>query len=85
MQGEKLSAESAEAERFVPIFQDFVRKEILSLHEISIWTKLDFVFCQIRPKQSSEKSASSWKKPKDRVTVAACCNATGTISCHYWS
>lgn len=80
--GEKLSANKDAADEFITSFNQFVKDEKLSMEQIFNCDETGLYF-RLLPDQtlaaSFEKSASGRKKSKDRVTINACPNATGTI------
>ena len=80
--GEKLSADKDAADKFVSSFRKYVKDKNLSMDQIFNCDETGLYF-RLLPDQtlagSFEKSASGRKKSKDRVTINACSNASGTI------
>lgn len=80
--GEKLSADKGAAAKFVSSFTKFVKDEKLSLDNIFNCDETGLYFRMLPDRTlaaSFEKSASGRKKSKDRVTINACANASGTV------
>ena len=82
IEGEKLSADKEAAGSFVVSFSQFIKEKSLSLHQIfnSDETGLYFrLLPDVTLDASFEKTADGRKKTKDRITLNACSNASGTI------
>jgi len=81
VQGEKLSADSSALDPFKRTLEDFIESKGLTLDQIYNCDETGLYF-RLLPKKTlaseSEKSAPGMKSSKDRVTVMACSNATGT-------
>ena len=70
------------ADEFVSSFSTFVKGEKFSMHQIFNCDETGLYYRLLPDKTlaaSFEKSADSRKKSKDRVTINACSNATGSI------
>ncbi len=82
LQGEKLSADRPAAEAFVVSFQDFIETEHYTLHQVFNCDESGLYF-KLMPEKtlasSFEKSADGRKTQKERVTINACANASGSI------
>ena len=82
LQGEKLSADEPPAESFIPEFQKFVKDNDYSLDQVFNCDESGLYY-KLLPLNSlvmsSEKSASGCKTQKERVTISACSNASGSI------
>ena len=80
--GEKLSSDKKAADEFVSSFSKFVKDQNFSLDQVFNCDETGLYF-RLLPEQtlaaSFEKSAEGRKKSKDRVTINACSNASGTI------
>ena len=81
LQGEKLSADKPAADEFVVEFRDFVRgnytlDQIFNCDESGLYYKM---LPQKTLASHFEKSADGRKSQKERVTINACSNASGTI------
>ncbi|XP_065834220.1 jerky protein homolog-like [Oscarella lobularis] len=82
LNGEKLSSDSAAAADFASSFQKFIEDEGLSLHQVFNCDESALYFRLLPQKTLAgafEKSASGWKKSKERVTILACSNASGSM------
>lgn len=82
LQGEKLSADRDAADTFVPSFTKFVKENGYSMDQIFNCDETGLNFRLLPDKTlapSFEKSADGRKKAKERVTLNACSNASGTI------
>ena len=82
LQGEKLSADTEAAKEFVPSFNKYIKEKSLSLDQIFNADETGLCFRLLPDKTLAgafEKSASNRKKSKDRITLNACANASGTI------
>ncbi|XP_065840186.1 jerky protein homolog-like [Oscarella lobularis] len=82
LQGEKASADEKAACEFVEKFQKFISEEKYSLDQIFNLDETGLQFRLLPEKTLAgafEKSAAGRKKAKDRVTLAACSNASGSI------
>ena len=81
LHGEKLSSDSAAAADFSSSFQKFVEDQSLSLNQVLNCDEsgLYLLLPQKTLAGAFEKSASGWKKGKERVTISACSNASGSI------
>ena len=82
LQGEKLSADHPAADNFIPDFQEFIHKKAYSLHQVFNIDETGLYYKLLPPKTLAahfEKSADGRKTQKQRVTISACSNATGTI------
>ena len=81
LQGEKLSADATACGPFRALLEDYIEKEELTLDQVYNCDETGLYF-RLLPKKTlssaSEKSAPGMKTPKDRVTLMACSNATGT-------
>ena len=82
LQGEKLSADQPAAEDFVPKFREFVKEGQYSLDQVFNCDESGLYY-KLMPKKSLaadfERTADGHKTQKERVTISACSNATGTI------
>jgi hypothetical protein len=82
LQGEKLSANQEAADSFVPEFQRFVTDGGYSLDQVFHCDETGLYY-KLLPQKSLaahfEKSADGRKTQKERVTINACSNASGTI------
>ena len=82
LQGEKLSANKPAAEEFCGTFQEFVEDNHYTLNQIFNCDETGLYY-KLMPQKtlasSFEKSADGRKTQKDRVTINACANASGTI------
>ena len=82
MQGESLSAAIMEVEPFKKTFQEVLeerglsREQIFNADESGLYWKLMPSKTLVTPR---EKEAKAFKQPKDRVTIMACANASGSI------
>ena len=82
LQGEKLSADKEASDEFVSSFAEFVEHHHLTLNQIFNCDETGLNFRLLPDKilaSSFEKSADGRKKSKERVTINACANATGTV------
>ena len=80
--GEKLSSDVNAADEFVSSFSTFVKGEKFSMHQIFNCDETGLYYRLLPDKTlaaSFEKTADGRKKSKDRVTINACSNATGSI------
>ena len=82
LEGEKLSADKEAADTFVPRFRKMVEEKQLSLDQIFNCDETGLYY-RLLPQatlaMSFEKSADGRKKSKDRITINACSNASGSI------
>ena len=82
LQGEKLSANKTAAEEFCGTFQEFVEDNHYTLNQIFNCDET-VQYYKLMPQKtlgsSFEKSAEGRKTSKDRVTINAYANASGTI------
>ena len=81
LQGEKLSADKPAADNFIVTFQEFIEDNHYTLHQVFNCdeTGLYFKLMPDRTLASFEKSADGRKTQKERVTINACANASGSI------
>ena len=82
MQGEKLSADKPAADNFISTFQEFIEENHYTLNQVFNCdeTGLYFKLMPLKSLASSfEKSADGRKTQKERVTINACANASGSI------
>ena len=82
LQGEKLSADKEASEEFVSSFAEFVEEHHLTLNQVFNCDETGLNFRLLPDKtlaSSFEKAADGRKKSKERVTINACANASGTI------
>ena len=82
LQGEKLSANSEAGKDFVTYFSEFIETSHLSMDQIFNCDETGLNFRLLPDKTlaaSFETSADGRKKSKERVTINACSNASGTI------
>lgn len=82
MQGEKLSSDRPAADHFIPDFQEFVHDNDYCLDQVFNCDETGLYY-KLLPKKTLaahfEKSADGRKTQKERVTISACSNVTGTI------
>ena len=82
LQGEKLSADREGGEDLNTFFTEFIQEKGFNLDQIFNCDETGLNF-RLLPDSTLatafEKSADGWKKSKERVTVNACANASGTI------
>ncbi len=82
MQGESMSAAIMDVEPFKKKFQELVEESGLSREQVFNCDESG-LYWKLMPNKtlvtSREKEAKAFKKPKDRVTIMACANASGTI------
>lgn len=81
LQGEKLSADKSASDDFCKSFPLYVEENQLTLNQIFNCDETGLYY-QLLPKTlaaHSEKRADGRKKAKQRVTINACSNASGTI------
>ena len=81
MQGEKVSADTTKVEPFKKELQELLEREALTLEQLYNCDETGLCYRMLPSKtlaSRSEKEASGMKNQKDRVTLMACCNATGT-------
>ena len=82
LQGEKLSADREGGEDFITFFTEFIEEKGFNLDQIFNCDETGLNF-RLLPNSTLatafEKSADGRKKSKERVTVNACANASGTI------
>lgn len=82
LQGEKLSANREASSDFIPYFNNFIEERQLTLHQIFNCDETGLYFRLMPTKTlaaSFERSADGRKESKERVTVNACANASGSI------
>ena len=82
LEGEKLSADTEASAAFVTSFRGFVEEHQLTLNQIFNCDETGLNFRLLPEKTlaaSFEHSADGRKLSKERVTINACANATGTI------
>ena len=82
LQGEKLSANLEVGKDFVTYFSEFIETSHLSMDQIFNCDETGLNFRLLPDKTlaaSFETSADGRKKSKERVTINACSNASGTI------
>ena len=82
LQGEKLSADPDASKHFISTFNDYIEEKHLTLHQIFNCDETGLNFRLLPNKTLAthfEKSADGRKKSKDRVTINACANASGSI------
>ena len=82
LQGEKLSADQPAADGFIPEFQEFVRECDYSLDHVFNCDEIGLYYKRLPQKYLAahfEKSADGYRTQKERVTINACSNASGTI------
>ena len=82
LQGEKLSADKVASDNFIASFAEFIEQHHLTLNQIFNCDETGLNFRLLPDKtlaSSFEKSADGRKKSKERVTINACANATGSI------
>ena len=81
LQGEKLSSDGSVIEPFKAELQELLEHEQLTLDKVYNCDETGLCYRSLPNKTlaaKSEKDASNMKKQKDRVTIMACSNATGT-------
>ena len=82
LQGEKLSADRQAAEEFIPKFRKFIEENNYTLSQVFNCDESGLYY-KLLPEKSLaaqfEKSADGRKTQKERVTISACSNATGSI------
>lgn len=82
LQGEKLSADVPAADKFIPDFQQVISEGGYS-HEQVFNCDESGLYYKLLPSKTMaahfEKSAAGRKTQKDRITINACSNVTGTI------
>lgn len=77
-----LSADRDASQDFISTFNDYIEDKQLTLHQIYNCDETGLNFRLLPDKTlaaSFEKSADGRKKSKDRVTINACANASGSI------
>ena len=82
LQGEKLSADKPASENFVTSFRTFIEDHNYTLNQIFNCDETGLYYKLLPQKtlaSSYEKSADGRKRQKERVTINACSNASGTI------
>ena len=82
VEGEKLSADKDGADSFVISFSHFIKEKKFSLDQIFNCDETGLYFRllpDVTLAASFEKTADGRKKAKDRITLNACSNASGTI------
>ena len=82
LEGEKLSADTEASATFITSFNEFVEEHQLTLNQIFNCDETGLNFRLLPNKTlaaSFEHSADGRKLSKERVTINACANATGTI------
>ena len=82
LQGEKLSADQPAADSFISTFQEFIEENHYTLNQVFNCDETGLYF-KLMPQKSLassfEKSADGRKTQKERVTINACANASGSI------
>lgn len=82
LQGESLSAAMMDVEPFREKFLKLVEEQGLTRHQMFNCDESG-LYWKLMPNKtlvtSREKEAKAFKKPKDRVTIMACANASGSI------
>ena len=81
LQGEKLSADKPAADNFIVTFQEFIEENHYTLHQVFNCDETGLYFKLMPDKtlaSSFEKSAVGRKTQKERVTINACANASGS-------
>ena len=81
MQGEKLSSDTTEVEPFKKQLQQLMEKENLTFNNLYNCDETGLMYRMLPEKTLSiisEKSADGMKKQKDRITLMACSNSTGS-------
>ena len=82
LQGEKLSADAPAAENFITSFRTFIEDQHYTLHQIFNSDESGLYYKLLPEKTLAshfEKTADGRKKQKERVTINACSNASGSI------
>ena len=82
IEGEKLSANREASATFITSFSRFAEEHQLTLNLMFNYDETELNFCLLPEKTlaaSFEKSADGRKLSKERITINACTNATGTI------
>lgn len=82
LQGEKLSADKPASEEFVSSFRTFVEDNNYTLNQIFNCDETGLYYKLLPQKTLAshfEKNADGRKSQKERVTINACSNASGTI------
>ena len=83
LQGEKLSADKPAADNFIVTFQEFIEENHYTLHQVFNCDETGLYYFKLMPDKtlasSFEKSADGRKTQKERVTINACANASGSI------
>ena len=78
---QKISSDTSNVEPFKEELQELLERETLTLEHLYNCDETGLCYRMLPSKtlaSRSEKEASGMKKQKDRVTLMACCNATGT-------
>ena len=82
LQGEKLSADRPAAENFIASFEDIIENGQYTLNQIFNCDETGLYY-KLLPRKSlvsgMEKSADGRKLQKERITINACSNASGSI------
>ena len=82
LQGEKLSADWPAAENFIASFEDIIENGQYTLNQIFNCDETGLYY-KLLPRKSlvsgMEKSADGRKLQKERITINACSNASGSI------
>ena len=83
LQGEKLSSDTTAVEPFKEQLQELIERENLTLENLYNCDETGLCYtCRMLPDKiltaRSEKEAAGMKKQKERVTLMACSNATGS-------
>ncbi len=82
LQGEKLSADKPASEEFITSFRTYVEDHKYTLNQIFNCDETGLYYKLLPQKTLAshfEKSADGRKRQKERVTINACSNASGTI------
>ena len=82
LQGEKLSADKPAADNFITTFQEFIEDKQYTLNQIFNCDETGLYYKLLPNKTLAghfEKTADGRKGQKERVTINACSNASGTI------
>ena len=82
VQGESMSAATESVNGFTKRLKDIMEEKQFTLNMIFNCDETGLLWKLLPNKtlvSAKEKQAKGFKKPKDRVTLMACCNATGTI------